>query len=70
MRGLASFVGMVIGLALVGLVALFYALIPATMIWAIATQAFSFDTTFKGIYWATFFVMYLLLLFKGITKEK
>lgn len=70
MRGLASFVGMVIGLALVGLVTLFYALIPATMIWAIATQAFSFDTTFKGIYWATFFVMFLLLLFKGITKQK
>ncbi|ALO79604.1 hypothetical protein HOBO_196 [Bacillus phage Hobo] len=70
MKGMAAFVGMVIGLALVGLVALFYSLIPATMIWAIATQAFSFDTTFKGIYWATFFVMFLLLLFKGITKEK
>jgi len=70
MKTLGVCIGALVGLAIVGLVALFYALIPATMIWAIATQAFSFDTTFKGIYWATFFVMFLLLLFKGIAKEK
>ncbi|UXQ89036.1 hypothetical protein Thu_193 [Bacillus phage Thurquoise] len=70
MKTLGVWIGTLIGLAIVGLVALFYALVPAAMIWAILTQAFSFDTTFKGIYWATFFVMFLLLLFKGITKEK
>ncbi|AFQ96424.1 putative membrane protein [Bacillus phage vB_BceM_Bc431v3] len=70
MKSVGVIIGALIGLAVVGLVALFYSLVPAAMIWIIATQAFSFDTTFKGVYWATYFVMFLLLLVKGIAKEK